>query len=116
MESNKSVPQPKIIPINTKYDTPHIGAPISDDESSDYDFVVESLHTESEGNIFERVEPAVAPTPLPLEEPNIDIQGAKVPPNPSPEGANSYPDGDNSHNPVWTQNKDNRLKIFNLNI
>ena len=38
-----------------------------------------------------------------------------MPPNTSPEGANTYPEGNNSRNPVWNQDKNNRLKRLNLN-
>ena len=46
-ERNKSVPEPEIIPHNIKNDTPPIGVPISDDDSSDDDYFAESPHAES---------------------------------------------------------------------
>ena len=60
-----------MIPLNTKYDLPPIGAPISDDKSSDDDYFVEYPHIESEGDFFEYVDPAALPTQLPPESPNI---------------------------------------------
>ena len=50
-----------------------------------------------------------------LQVPNIAPEGATVPQNPSPEGANPYSEGDNSCNPVWTWDKNNCLKSLNLN-
>ena len=51
------VPDQEIIPLNTKYDPPPFGAPISDDESSNCDYFVELPHAESEGYFFEDVSP-----------------------------------------------------------
>ena len=49
--------------------------------------------------------------PLPPEAPNISPEGAIVPPpDPYPEGANSSPEGAKTRNPIWTRDKDNRLK------
>ena len=38
------------------------------------------------------------------------------PPDPSPEGANLYPEGAKTRNPIWTRDKDNRLKRLKLNM
>ena len=38
-----------------------------------------------------------------------------MPPNPSPEGANTSPENDNSCNPVWKRDNNNRLKHLKLN-
>ena len=113
---NKSVPEPEIIPHNIKNDTPPIGVPISDDDSSDDYYFAESPHAESQGDVYDDVAPAAPPTTLAPVAPNIAPDGATVPPNPSPEGAISYPEGDNTCNHVWTRDKDNRLKRSKLNI
>ena len=78
-----------IIPLYTKDDLPPVGAPISDDETSDEDYFAGSPHTESEGYFFNDVAPTAPPIPLPSEAPNIDPGGATVPPpDPYPEGEN----------------------------
>ena len=83
---------------------------------SDDDFFDGSPHTESEGDFFDDVSPAAPPTPLPLDASNIAPEVATVPsPDPSPEGANSSPEGAKTHNPIWTRDKDNRLKPLKLN-
>ena len=115
IERKNSVPEPESIPLNTKDDPPPIGDPISDDDISDNYSFVESPHTESEVDFFEDVAPAAPPTPLPPEAPNISPEGETVPPNPSPEGDNPSPEGDNSRNPVWTRDKNNRVKRLKLN-
>lgn len=89
--------------------------PISNDESSDCDSFVEVPHAESEGDLFEDATPAAPQSPLLPEAPNITPEGASVPQNPSPEGANTSPEGDNSCNCVWKQDKNNRLKLLKLN-
>ena len=38
-----------------------------------------------------------------------------TPPDPSPEGANSSPEGAKTRNPIWTRDKDNRLKKLKIN-
>ena len=38
-----------------------------------------------------------------------------MPQNPSPEGVNTSPERDNSRNPVWKREKNNRLKRLKLN-
>ena len=38
-----------------------------------------------------------------------------MPPNTSPEGADTSPKRDNSRNPVWKRDKNNRLKRLRLN-
>ena len=83
---------------------------------SDDDFFDGSPHTESEGDFFNDFAPAAPPMPLPPEAPNIAPEGATMPPpDPSPEGANSSPEGAKTFNPIWTRDKDNRLKQLKLN-
>ena len=106
----------EIIPLRTKNDPPPSGAPIYDDESSYYDYFVELPHAESEGDLFKDVEPAAPQSPLPFESPTIAPKGASVPPNTSPEGANTSPERDNSRNPVWKRDKKYPLKRLKLNI
>ena len=55
------------------------------------------------------------PTPFPQEATNIDPEGAKVPPNPSPDGSNPSLEEDNSRNPVWNWDNNNCLKRLNMN-
>ena len=109
------VPEQETIPLNTKDDPPPFGAPISDDESSDCDSFVKLPHAESEGDLFEDFAPAAPQSPFPPEAPNIAPEGASVPPNPLPEGANRYPEIDNSRNPIWKRDKNKRLKRLKLN-
>ena len=110
-EKNKIFPEQEIIPLNIKDNLPPVGAPISDDEISDDDSFAGSPHTESEGYLFDDVAPAAPPMPLPPEAPNIAPEGATVPPpDPSLEGANSYPEGAKTRNFICTRDKDNRLK------
>ena len=85
------VPDQEIIPLKTKGDPPPFGTPISDDESSDCDSFFELPHAESEGEFFKGVASAASQSPLTPEAPNIAPEGASVPPNPSPEGANTSP-------------------------
>ena len=83
---------------------------------SDDDSFAGSPHTESEGDFFDDIAPAAPPMPLPPEAPNIDTEGATVPPpDPSPEGADSYPEEAKTRNPIWTRDKDNRLERLKLN-
>ena len=114
-DRNKYVPEPEIIPLITKDDTPPIGPSIYDNESSDDYSFVKSPHTESEGGLFEDVAPAAPTTPLLTEEPNIAPEGVTAPPNNSPDGENTHPEGDNSRNNVWNWDKNNLLKRLKLN-
>ena len=83
---------------------------------SDDDSFAGSPHTESEGDFFDDVAPAAPPMPLPPEAPNISPEEATVtPPDAYPEGANSSPEGAKTRNPIWTRDKDNRLKQLKLN-
>ena len=91
-----SVPNQPIIILNPKYDLPPDGDPTSDDDISDCDSFVDIPRSESEGDSFEDVAPAAPQIPCPVqsEEPNIAPEGAPVPSNLSPEGANAYPEGE----------------------
>ena len=109
------VPEQEIIPHKTKDDPPPFGAPISDDESSNCDSFVELTPAYSEGDFFEDVVPVAPQSLLPPYVPNIDREGASVPSNTSPEGANASLDIYNSCNPIWKRYKHNSLKGLKLN-